>query len=118
MWAAEWRSSCRCSWRKRSRHACQFTGKGNKRHSIHARDVPVVFRHIANALTDGQRVTTKIKVENTATAGARGEKAEDGLDEGRLAGAVGTEQADGTLLELEADIAQGDLAPVGHGQVF
>ena len=51
--------------------------------------------------------------ENVAGAFTRLEQTEENFQEGRLAGTVGSEEADGAGFEAQRDVAQGVVVAVG-----
>ena len=57
--------------------------------------------HVAHALADLQALRARVQVEDAHVARGGGEQAEEDLDEGALAGAVGADEPDDAGLQLQ-----------------
>ena len=78
----------------------ELAAVGDKRHGVHAGDVRVALRHVADARADRQRRLRHVHVEHGHPPLVRLDEAEQRLEHRALAGAVGPEQADGPLARI------------------
>src|SRR5207247_7589562 len=72
----------------RPSHAAQFTGVGDELDTGNGREEALVLRHEPDRLPDVQPPTADVHSEDFAAAGVDGAQAEQGADQGGLAGAV------------------------------
>src|SRR4029079_4424979 len=91
---------------------------GHERHGVHARDVRVVFRHVADAGADGERRLRHVETEHGHAAAVRLHEAEQRLEHRALARAVRPEQADGPFGECSGDVLEGLVLSVDDGYVI
>jgi hypothetical protein len=101
-----------------ARQPCQLAAVRHEGDRRHARNVPVGFRHIADAAADLERRGLHIVAEHAHVAAVGRDEAEQRLQHRALARAIGTEQADGARLEHGADVAQRPIAAVFHADAI
>ncbi len=94
---------------------------GEERDVLFHREVAVEgeqLRHVADALLDLLGVGADVEPGHASVAGARREQAGEHLDGGRLAGAVGAEEAEDLALgDLEAHMVDGDEIAERAGEI-
>src|SRR5205807_1386592 len=77
-----------------------------------------VLRHVADAASDFERVPEDVKAVDGGGAGGGGQEAGEDAHGGRLAGAVGPEEADHTAARhVEGDVADGGVVAEKLGQL-
>ena len=80
------------------RQAGELAAVGDERHGVHAGNVRVALRHVADARADLQRLLGDVQARARVMRPSVGlDEAEQRLEHRALAGAVGAEQADGAL---------------------
>ena len=75
----------------------------DERHRVHARDVGVALRHVADAGADLHRPVRDVEPEHRHAPLGRLDEPEQRLEHRALAGAVRAEQPDGAAVEAGAD---------------
>ena len=80
-----------------ARQAGQLAAIGDEGHGVHARDVGVALRHVADAGPDLERRLRDVEAQHAQPAALRHDEPEQRLEHRALAGAVRPEQADGAL---------------------
>ena len=91
------------------RKAGQLAHHAHEGHRGHVRDEGVVLRHVADLGTDLPEVMPDVVAEDLGRAPGHRAKAQQGLDQGGLAGPIGSEQPQGAPGQGGAEILQ-DLA--------
>ena len=89
----------------------------DERHGVHARDVRVVLRHVADAGANLERRLRHVEAEHRHLALVGLDEPEQALDHRALAGAVRPEQPDGARLERRGHVTKGEIAAVSHADV-
>ncbi len=84
---------------------------GHEANARHLGDEAVVLRHVADALPYGQGTGLGIQAKDGGPPSRGPEEPQEKPEKGRLPGAVGTQEADGSLGHLQGEAIQGyDIA--------
>ena len=97
------------------RQAGELAAIRHEGHGIHAGDVPVDLRHVADARADLLGRAGDVKAQHSHRAGGRRNEAEQRLDHRALAGAVGPQQPDRAQRKLRRDVHERAVLAVLDG---
>ncbi len=94
-------------------HADQFAGVGHELGADGAREQALVFGREADLAADVELLAAEVLVEDLARTVIDGNQAEHGADEGGLAGAVRSQEADGACGDGHREVIEGRDGAVG-----
>src|SRR5262249_1298526 len=97
------------------RQAAELAAIADKRYGVHAGNVPVGLRHIADARPNSERLRRHVETEHADTAAPGNDEAQDRLEQRALASPVWSQKAHGAGWDRGAHVTKRGAGAVSHG---